>query len=474
MEILALEASTTSVKAMLYHTDAASFEVLSREHSAHRTAAERDAEEIFRQLMDLGRALLAGRPVHMISLCGTWHNIMACDAAMEPLTPTYFWDFTGAAALCASLRQDEDYVYSYYHRTGCMVSSIYPTFKLKWLLGERPELRRARFLSLGAYITWRITDQLVSTPCLLSGGGLLNTHDKDYDTRLLEELGLSRGQFPPLAFWGETFPLAPQAAKLLGLPSGVPVIPANADGALNQIGAGALKDGVATLSIGTSGAIRLTTDRPIIPEQPGTWCYLTPKSWLSGAATNGCCSCINWAKRSLFPPGVSYAHMEASVTDPVNTPVFLPFLYGERCPGWNSQRTGGFAGVLPHHNVHDLYLAVQEGVLFNLFQCYQMLTAVALPPREIKLSGGILNSPRWLQMCADIFGCPMTLDNTAHGSLLGACVAAMEHLGVIADIRDYSPAAAGVVTPDPGKAGLYKQKFQRYLDCYHNTEKGSV
>ncbi|MGN1004031.1 MAG: FGGY family carbohydrate kinase, partial [Oscillospiraceae bacterium] len=277
MEILALEASTTSVKAMLCHTDTRSFEVLSREHSENADPGSRSAEEIYLSAMALGREIAAGKKVDMISLCGTWHNIMACSSAMEPLTPTYFWDFTGAAALCEELRRDEAYTHSFYHRTGCMVSSIYPAFKLKWLLRERPELRSARFLSLGAYFTYRMTGALVNSRCLLSGSGLLNTHTREYDTELFRELGLDAEQFCRLVEYDETFPLSAQAAGLLGLPSGIPVISANADGALNQTGAGALKDGVATLSIGTSGAIRLSTDRPAIPETPSTWCYLSPK-----------------------------------------------------------------------------------------------------------------------------------------------------------------------------------------------------
>ena len=471
MEILALEASTTSVKAMLYHTETGAFDVLSREHSQHITAAERSADEIYTLLMSLGRELAAGKQIDMISLCGTWHNILACNSAMEPLTPTYFWDFTGAAPLCEALQRDSEYVRSYYNRTGCMVSAIYQSFKIKWLLQQRPELRSARFLSLGSYITYRMTGQQVTTPSHMSGGGLLNTHTKQYDTELLEELGLSTDQFCRLVEYNDTFPLSGEAADLLGLPSGIPVIPANADGAMNQVGAGALREGVATLSIGTSGAIRLTTDHPVIPDQPSTWCYLSPKSWLSGAATNGCCSCINWAKSKLFPPGTSYAEMEAGVSDPIRTPVFLPFLYGERCPGWNNQRKGGFMDCLPDHNICDLYLAVQEGVLFNLFQCYQTLVGIAGTPKEIKLSGGILNSPRWLQMCADIFGCTMKLDNVVHGSLLGASVIAMECLGVISDIRDFSPVSSGIVEPNPDIAPIYEEKFQRYLAHYEGLQR---
>lgn len=467
MDILALEASTTSVKAMLYHTDTGTFEVRSREHSESIDPGKRNAEEIYLLAMALGRDLAAGRQIDMISLCGTWHNIMACDHKMQPLTPTYFWDFTGAAELCEELRRDEAYTHSFYHRTGCMVSSIYPPFKIKWLLKQRPELRSARFLSLGSYITYRMTGELVSSRCLLSGGALLNTHTREYDVELLEELGLSVDQFCRLIEYDETFPLNDEAANLLGLPSGIPVISANADGAMNQTGAGALRDGVATLSIGTSGAVRLASDRPIIPDTPSTWCYLSPKGWLSGAATNGCCSCINWARHNLFPAGTSYEAMEAGVSDPADTPVFLPFLYGERCPGWNNQRRGGFVDCRPHHNIADLYLAVQEGVLFNLYQCYTTLIEIAGTPKEIKLSGGILNSKRWLQMCADIFGCTMTLDNAVHGSLLGACVVAMEKLGVIHDLRDFTPVSIGTVEPNPEAALLYKTKFERYLEYYN-------
>lgn len=466
MKILALEASTTSVKAMLYETDTNSFRVLSREHSRQVTAAERNADQIYAALLSLGRDICNGEKIAMISLCGTWHNILACNAAMEPITPTYFWDFTGASALCDQLQQDPGYVRSYYQRTGCMVSAIYQSFKIKWLLQQQPNLRAARFLSLGSYITYRMTGQQVATPSHMSGGGLLNTHTWQYDSELLEELGIRTEQLCRLISSEETFPLTDGAAALLGLPSGIPVIPANSDGAMNQVGAGALREGVATLSIGTSGAIRLPTDRPVIPEQPSTWCYLSPKGWLSGAATNGCCSCINWAKDRLFPPETDYAAMESGVSDPINTPVFLPFLYGERCPGWNNRRTGGFAECLPQHTLADLYLAIQEGVLFNLYQCYQTLVGIAGTPKEIKLSGGILNSPRWTQICADIFNCPMTLDNAVHGSLLGSCVVAMERLGVIRDLRDFSPAPAGVVTPNPEKVPIYQRKFERYLEYY--------
>ena len=475
MEILVLEASTTSAKAMLYHTQDGTFETAAREYGPEPSGdpAARDIEAVYRQMMAVGREVAEGKKIDMISLSGTWHSVALCNSKMEPQTPVYLWSYTGASELCRELRKDPAYVSSYYQRTGCMVNAIYPLFKLELLRRQGWKVEDCFPVSQGTYNTYRMTGHRVSTKCLTSGSGLLNIHTRDYDDASLEDFGLRRDQLSRLVEYDETFPLNQEAARLLGVTEGIPVIPTNSDGGLNQVGVGALEQGVATFSVGTSGALRLTTEQPVLPEKPSTWCYLSPKAWLSGAATNGCCNCVDWARKSLFPAGTGYGEIEAGVTDKVTTPVFLPFLFGERCPGWDDDRMGGFANVLPRHNANDLYRAVQEGVLFNLYHCYRILAEVNEPPKEIKISGGILNSLEWSQMCADIFGRPLTIDNVVHGSLLGGAVLAMELLGVIGDVREYKPQVSGVIRPDPEKAELYQEKFQRYLECYHASGSGA-
>lgn len=469
MEILVLEASTTSAKAMLYHTQDGTFETAAREYGPEPSGdpAARDIEAVYRQMMAVGREVAEGKKIDMISLSGTWHSVALCNSKMEPQTPVYLWSYTGASELCRELRKDPAYVSSYYQRTGCMVNAIYPLFKLELLRRQGWKVEEYLPVSQGTYNTYRMTGHRVSTKCLTSGSGLLNIHTRDYDDESLEAFGLHRDRLSRLVEYNETFPLNQEAARLLGVTEGIPVIPTNSDGGLNQVGVGALEKGVATFSVGTSGALRLTTEQPVLPQTPSTWCYLSPKAWLSGAATNGCCNCVDWARKSLFPAGTGYGEIEAGVTDKVTTPVFLPFLFGERCPGWDDDRTGGFANVLPRHNANDLYRAVQEGVLFNLYHCYRILAEVNEPPREIKISGGILNSLEWSQMCADIFGRPLTIDNVVHGSLLGGAVLAMELLGVIGDVREYKPQVSGAIQPNPEKAELYQEKFRRYLACYH-------
>lgn len=470
MHILVLEASTTSAKAMLYNTEDNSYIVKAKPYTGnYQDVTIHNAENVYLQMMALGKKLAKGQKIDMISLCGTWHSVFLCDKDMVPSTPVFLWSNISASAICKNLREDTEYVNTFYQKTGCMVNAIYPYFKLLMLKEQGYKLDEYFIMGQGTYNTYRMTGERIITECMASGTGTLNIHSKKYDKDILELAGIKEEQLSRLVSYDTTFPLNKEGAVLLGLEEGIPVIPSNSDGGLNQIGAGALEEGVMTFSVGTSGAIRLTTSKPIIPDTPSTWCYLSPKAWLSGAATSGCCNCIDWFKTTMYPKTTSYGDIEKKVEDKVTTPVFLPFLFGERCPGWNDERSSGFFGIKPFHKSNDLYRAVQEGVLFNLYQCYLKLTEINGVPKKIKLSGGILNSEEWTQMCADIFGADMDVDVTEHGSLIGGAVLAMERLGVIKDVSDFKTEAAKVIKPNPEKAELYKEKYKKYLQTYNQN-----
>ena len=241
---------------------------------------------------------------------------------------------------------------------------------------------------------------------------VFNIHTLEWDEELLEFTGLSPDNFSELKDGPYVGSLRASVAEELGLPAGIPVTCGFADGALNQIGIGGNRQGIMSFSVGTSAAIRMISDRPVIPETPSTWCYyLFGGKRLVGAATQGACNCVDWFLESLPAEAGTYASMEklASARSIQGAPFFLPFIYGERCPGWQDRRLGEFRDVKAGHGLGDLYLAVLEGVLFNVYHCYKLLTEVSREPEETDLRRN-LNSPLWLQMAADIFG--RTLNTT--------------------------------------------------------------
>ena len=64
----------------------------------------------------------------------------------------------------------------------------------------------------------------------------------------------------------------------------------------------------------------------------GVICH--PKGYLAGAAISGGCSSIEWFREKIAQ-NAPYEQLECR--EDVDTPVFLPFLYGERCPGENKE-----------------------------------------------------------------------------------------------------------------------------------------
>ncbi len=468
MYILVLEASTTSAKAMLYNTADGTFEVKTKEYTGnYEDVTIHKAENVYQQMMALGKEVAGGKKIDMISLGGTWHSLMLCEKNMEPATPVHLWSYTGASEVCKEIRKNPEDVKAFYRRTGCMVHASYPVFKLLLLKKKGYDLSKYYVMGQGSYNNYRMTGARVTTECMASGSGLLNIHTRQYDPEILAGVGITAEQLPTVGTYDKTYPLNEEAAELLGVEPGIPVIPTSSDGGLNQVGAGAVAEGVMTFSVGTSGAVRLTIPQPVFPEEPGTWCYMSPKAWLSGAAIGGGCNCIDWFKSRMFGPEVTYQEIEQGIEDRETTPVFLPFLFGERCPGWNDEGTGGFLRVRPYHKPQDLYRAIQEGVLFNLYHCYQILTKLNGVPKKIKFSGGILHSEEWTQMCADIFQNELEVDSNEHGSLLGGAVLALELLGVIDDAKNHNPAPVRVIHPNPEMADFYAKKFERYLECYY-------
>lgn len=467
MKILAMESSTTSAKAMLYDGVTKKTEVKTKVYEQrYDDPTLHDPEAVFADMLWAAKEVLGGaRKIDMISLGGTWHSLGLFDNLMRPQTAVMPWCFTGASGLCQKLRKDKEYISRFYGRTGCMVNAIYPFFKLRMLRQEGYNLQNYLIGGQGVYNTFRMTGCFAATRCIASGTGLMNIHTGEYDRELLQELGIKESGLPPLVSSEQSYPLLKGIADYLEIKEGTPVLPCNSDGGLNQIGTGAIKKGVMTFSVGTSGALRLSCNSPMLSSEPATWCYRSPKAFLTGAAVSGACNCIDWFMEKLGN-SFCYGDLETGFCEETDLPVFLPFIFGERCPGWKDDRVGGFENLKAQNSVKDLYRAVQEGILFNLYQCYEALTAQCGEPERLKLSGGIVNSAVWTQMCADIFGRQLEVDVHPQSSLMGGIVLAMEQLGTISDVKDYEVKPAGLVRPNENHTKIYRKRYENYLKYY--------
>ncbi|MCT9872463.1 carbohydrate kinase, partial [Paenarthrobacter aurescens] len=73
----------------------------------------------------------------------------------------------------------------------------------------------------------------------------------------------------------------------MNIHAGTPFVIGASDGVLANLGQNAIKPGVLAVTIGTSGAVRTVSDRPLTDPKGRTFCYaLTENHWVIGGPVN--------------------------------------------------------------------------------------------------------------------------------------------------------------------------------------------
>jgi len=479
MNVLAVEISTSSAKALVYSLESGVKAVESMPFEKNVCdIMSQEPEGIYDALKKcvVKAASRVHEAIDAVGISTTWHSILFLDEKHLPRGKIYTWAHNRAGKAVERYRQDAGFKWWYYNRTGCMVHSTYPLWQYIYFRDTNSPIcsENACISSQQTFIFEKLTGEFAMSKTTASGSGFLNIHTLTWDEEILDFAGIRAAQLPALKDAIYMAPLKEEAAAELNLSPGIPVVIGGADGAMNQIGDGAVRRGLMTFSVGTSGALRMVSEKPLLPEEPSTWCYyLGEKMWIAGAATAGACNCLDWFIKSHGPVGkLNYDDLE-TMLDSVerdDAPVFLPFLYGERCPGWHDNRTGGFFSLRAKHGLKDMYYAVLEGVLFNLYHCYRILTKQIESPSRVIISGGIEHSQRWLQMASDIFQVEMDLSEVRHASLLGTAVLALKAMGQISGLQDHRPGSQRTIVPGRALEDMYRRRFEKYLEIYNKAD----
>lgn len=274
MLVLSLESSTSSAKALLFDTEKGVVDSKNRVYSPDICSdGKTDTDAVFQLTMSLGKEIASGKSIDAIAICGTWHSISVCDDSMVPVTPTFSWEFMEPSEQCKKIRKDEQLTQEIYTRTGCMPHVTYPRHALIHLKENGFDLKGKKIISQGAYNFFSITGVFAESISTVSGSGLLNINTLKYDDFILDYIGIDESQLGALVNYSDIAPLNAKGASMLGISAGIPVVPAYPDGALNQVSNGAVVQGKMTFSVGTSAAIRFSSDRPVLPKNGQLWCY---------------------------------------------------------------------------------------------------------------------------------------------------------------------------------------------------------
>jgi gluconokinase len=210
-----------------------------------------------------------------------------------------------------------------------------------------------------------------------------------------------------------------------------------ADGPLANHGVGAVRPGVAAISIGTSGAVRVMVEEPRTDPAGRVFCYaLTPGRWAIGGAINNGGVVLDWAGEALAPDLDTDELLALAEEAPAGSDglLMLPYLLSERAPHWSALPRGAYVGLTRAHGRPHLIRAAIEGVCQQLALVLASVRDAGNEVGEVRATGGFARSALWRQMLTDVLGMEVGFPAGHEGWGFGAALLGMEALGLIETI----------------------------------------
>jgi gluconokinase len=454
---IGIDIGTTGVRAVAYQPDGQSLQAAAKEYLLYTPQAgwaEQDPDEIVSAMestiLEVAKGLLQrGQKPDGIAISSVFHSFLAYDRAGQPVTKLMTWADNRSQEIVREIKNKQCELGSFYRRTGCPFHPMYPLTKIAWLRKERPDVWKnaASFGSIKDYVFRILTGKWVVDRSIASGSGLYDLFMLRWNPEILRLLQISESQLPEVVSTIYSRPLQADSAQRLGLQPGIPIVIGAGDGVLVNVGIGAVQPGQMSATIGTSGAIRMLTDKPRTDEQGRTWCYnLTDKVWVLGGAINNGGIALRWMRdkfneteqRIAEKIGVdAYELMNiyaAKVPPGCSGLILLPFFAGERAPYWNADARGMLFGLNLNHNKSHLIRATMEGVCYRMNSVLCALKEVTGTPSEIRISGNFMKSKLWPQILADVCNEAVSVPHIQEGAAFGAAVLGFVATGVLKDI----------------------------------------
>jgi gluconokinase len=245
-----------------------------------------------------------------------------------------------------------------------------------------------------------------------------------------------------------------------------------------------------TGDVSLSPGLLVSPAPPRVPE--GLWCYrVDSRRALLGGATSEGGNVYAWMRDTLRlddPEAVERAL--AALAPDGHGLTMLPFLAGERSPGWAGDVRATISGLGLNTTPIEILRAGIEAVAYRfaliaelLFDDQRLKTKderpndQAQPPSSsvlrpssqtlfIASGGALLRSPTWMQIIADVLGRPLIASAEPEATSRGVALLALEALDTIRSVDDLPAADGAAYEPDAARHTIYQAAIERQKALY--------
>ncbi|MEM1047843.1 MAG: xylulokinase [Pseudomonadota bacterium] len=474
---LGIDIGTSAVKALIMQPDggiAASATCPLTVQSPHPLWSEQDPNAWTQAVLTACEGLRQDNPdayrtVRAIGLSGQMHGAVCLDGDRRPVRPAILWNDGRSHAECALLRDRRPDI--------GLIAGVPPmpgftAPKLLWMARNEPDLHaRIRHVILPKdYVRLFLTGTLATDMADAAGTLWLDQEKRAWSPALCEISETDPDWLPDcLEGTAASGTLTGDAASKLDLQPGLPVAAGGGDAATGAMGIGAVNDGDAFLSLGTSGQLFVSTDtyRPNPESAVHAFAHCVPDRWFQMAAMLNGASPLDWYARLVGRP-IADLLSEAAADKNARIPLFLPYLTGERTPHNDPHIRAGFYGMDPATGQAAMTQAVLDGIAYTFCDALDALTSAGTSIRRPAAIGGGARGDLLLQTLSDALGLEILRYRDAEtGPAYGAARLAVLAVGA-ASLDDIAtaPAVDRIFEPDTSTRTYHRDRLGQFRALY--------
>ncbi len=495
--LMAIDLGTSTLKVAIFDTEGKIVAANSIEYLLSypgKNLIENDVEKYWEAIVGLVKKTLkdlADSPskILAISLSSQAETIVPVGNDIKPLRPAIVWldgrSSEEAAEIASVFNEDE-----LFNITGMPSSDpMWPASKIKWIENNEPDIfkKTYKFLILKDYIAFRLTGKVFGESTVYNSSYYYDINKLKYYKPMLDYLNITEDKLPEIIYTGTVMGnISSKASDETGLSIETKFVAGAMDQVAGAIGAGNIREGIATETTGTAFAMIVTTERPVIDKGSripcqlhavkGKYC-LMPFSMTGGMV-------LKWFKDNFFDNGDSKDLSDNEIYDVLTSEasriaagtdglLMLPHITGAFFPENNPKARGVFFGIGIDHKRGHFTRAILESIAFMLKRNLEIFLKNNIEISSIISMGGGAKSSLWNQIKADITGVDIIIPENTETALLGAAIIAGVSVGVY---KDYNEAIKKIIRikkrykPNPDNKEIYKNTYQKYNDLYQKVE----
>ncbi len=422
----------------------------------------------------LKQAKILPHLVKGMGISGQQHGLVVLDQNDQPLYNAKLWCDTETVAENMELIERLGGQDSAFAKLGMMCQTGYTASKLFWFRQYYP----AQFAQIHKimlphdYLNYWLTGHFCTEFGDASGTGYFDIVNRCWSREVFGEIApeLNMDNVLPTLLSAEqkVGVIKPEIAKLFGFNQDVIVSTGSGDNMMGAIGTGNIREGIVTMSLGTSGTLYAYTKQPLsnLPSMIANFCSAN-NGWLPLICVMNMTS-SNKQLMNLFNIDIpTFNHLAQQSSIGANGITVLPFFNGERVPPLPNEKARILGLDSSNFTRENLCRAMMESATFTLRYGLDLFRRAGLATSQIRLIGGGAKSTLWRQIIANVMNAEVVCLLEEEAAALGGAIQAMwaNGEGELESLCDEFVHLDESLNCSPNKEAVeaYEAVYQRYL-----------